>query len=109
LSPPPPRPSSQQAVPESARAATAGFVAAGVLGYSLEAVAAWGTPDKLGVRYFVDFSPGDPDLALHHVHLESTAVFNDEFMGRFLEKLIAAPGVKTLFSNEHFLVDCTLL
>jgi hypothetical protein len=30
-------------------------------------------------------------------------------MGRFLEKLMAAPEVKPLLSNEHFSVDGTLL
>jgi len=30
-------------------------------------------------------------------------------MGRFLEKLMAAPEVKALLRNEHFSVDGTLL
>ena len=36
-------------------------------------------------------------------------LLNEDLMGRFLEKLMGAPEVKPLLSNEHFLVDGTLL
>ena len=41
--------------------------------------------------------------------LESQGPLNDDVMGRFLEKLINAPDVKPLLSDEHFSVDGTLL
>ena len=36
-------------------------------------------------------------------------LLNDDVMGRFLEKLMGAPEVKPLLSDEHFSVDGTLL
>jgi hypothetical protein len=36
-------------------------------------------------------------------------LLNDQVMGSFLEKLMGAPEVKPLFSDEHFSVDGTLL
>lgn len=36
-------------------------------------------------------------------------LLNEQVMGRFLEKLMAAPEVKALLSNEHFSVEGTLL
>jgi hypothetical protein len=36
-------------------------------------------------------------------------LLNEQLMGRFLEKLKAAPKVKPLLSNEQFAVDGTLL
>jgi hypothetical protein len=36
-------------------------------------------------------------------------LLNDDFMGLFLEKLMGAPEVKPLLSDEHFSVDGTLL
>ena len=36
-------------------------------------------------------------------------LLNDDVMWRFLEKLMGAPEVKALLSDEHFLVDGTLL
>jgi hypothetical protein len=41
--------------------------------------------------------------------LEAQGPLNDDVMGRFLEKLINAPDVKPLLSDEHFPVDGTLL
>lgn len=47
--------------------------------------------------------------APHHIHQKWEGLLNDEVMGRFLVKLIGAPEVKPLLSDEHFSVDGTLL
>ena len=38
-----------------------------------------------------------------------SGLLNDDVTGRFLEKLMGAPEVKPLLSDEHFSVDGTLL
>ncbi len=53
--------------------------------------------------------PGSSDLhpTTFTKHLDQ--LLNEEIMGRFLKKLMAAPEVKPLLSDEHFSVDGTLL
>jgi transposase len=41
--------------------------------------------------------------------IRSERLLNEQVMGKFLEKLMGAPEVKPLLSNEHFSVDGTLL
>jgi transposase len=41
--------------------------------------------------------------------IRSERLLNEQIMGRFLVKLLGAPEVKPLLSNEHFSVDGTLL
>jgi transposase len=60
-------------------------------------------------RWFVGLSPDD---AIWHPTTFSKnhyRLLNDDVMGLFLEKLMGAPEVKPLLSNEHFSVDGTLL
>ncbi|MCX5966642.1 MAG: IS5/IS1182 family transposase, partial [Cyanobacteria bacterium] len=47
--------------------------------------------------------------AFYGIRSESDRLLNDDVMGLFLEKLMGAPEVKPLLSDEHFSVDGTLL
>jgi transposase len=60
-------------------------------------------------RWFVGLSPDD--LIWHPTTFTKNRerLLNEQVMGRFLEKLMGAPEVKPLLSDEHFSVDGTLL
>jgi len=60
-------------------------------------------------RWFVGLSPDDPIWHPTTFTKNRERLLNEQVMGRFLEKLMAAPEVKPLLSNEHFSVDGTLL
>ena len=60
-------------------------------------------------RWFVGLSPDDPIWHPTTFTKNRERLLNDEVMGKFLEKLMAAPEVKPLLSDEHFSVDGTLL
>ena len=60
-------------------------------------------------RWFVGLSPDDPIWHPTTFTKNRNRLLNEQVMGRFLEKLMAAPEVKPLLSNEHFSVDGTLL
>ena len=71
-------------------------------------------------RWFVGLSPDDPiwhptTFTKNRERLLNEQVFTKRSevgrrpLGRFLEKLMAAPEVKPLLSDEHFSVDGTLL
>ena len=60
-------------------------------------------------RWFVGLSPDDPIWHPTTFTKNRERLLNDDVMGRFLKKLMAAPEVKPLLSDEHFSVDGTLL
>jgi transposase len=60
-------------------------------------------------RWFVGLSPDDPIWHPTTFTKNRERLLNEQVMGKFLEKLMAAPEVKPLLSNEHFSVDGTLL
>jgi transposase len=60
-------------------------------------------------RWFVGLSPDDPIWHPTTFTKNRDRLLNEQVMGKFLEKLMAAPEVKPLLSNEHFSVDGTLL
>ena len=60
-------------------------------------------------RCFVGLSPDDQIWHPTTFTKNRQRLLNDQVMGRFLEKLMAAPEVKPLLSDEHFSVDGTLL
>ena len=60
-------------------------------------------------RWFVGLSPDDPIWHPTTFTKNRERLLNDDVMGRFLEKLMGAPEVKPLLSDEHFSVDGTLL
>ena len=60
-------------------------------------------------RWFVGLSPDDPIWHPTTFTKNRERLLNEEVMGRFLEKLMGAPEVKPLLSDEHFSVDGTLL
>ena len=60
-------------------------------------------------RWFVGLSPDDPIWHPTTFTKNRERLLNDQVMGRFLEKLMGAPEVKPLLSDEHFSVDGTLL
>jgi transposase len=60
-------------------------------------------------RWFLGLSPDDPIWHPTTFTKNRERLLNDQVMGRFLEKLMGAPEVKPLLSNEHFSVDGTLL
>ena len=60
-------------------------------------------------RWFVGLSPDDPIWHPTILTKNRERLLNEQVMGRFLEKLMAAPEVKPLLSDEHFSVDGTLL
>jgi len=60
-------------------------------------------------RWFVGLSPDDPIWHPTTFTKNRERLLNEQVMGRFLEKLMGAPEVKPLLSDEHFSVDGTLL
>jgi len=60
-------------------------------------------------RGFVGLSPDDPIWHPTTFTKNRERLLNEQVMGKFLEKLMGAPEVKPLLSNEHFSVDGTLL
>jgi transposase len=60
-------------------------------------------------RWFVGLSPDDPIWHPTTFTKNRERLLNEQVMGTFLRKLMAAPEVKPLLSNEHFSVDGTLL
>ena len=60
-------------------------------------------------RWFVGLSPDDPIWHPTTFTKNRERLLNEEIMGRFLKKLMGAPEVKPLLSDEHFSVDGTLL
>ena len=60
-------------------------------------------------RWFVGLSPDDPIWHPTTFTKNRERLLNDQVMGSFLEKLMGAPEVKPLLSDEHFSVDGTLL
>jgi len=60
-------------------------------------------------RWFVGLSPDDPIWHPTTFTKNRDRLLNEKVMGRFLEKLMAAPEVKPLLSDEHFSVHVTLL
>ena len=60
-------------------------------------------------RWFVALSPDDPIWHPTTFTKNRERLLNEQVMCRFLEKLMGAPEVKPLLSDEHFSVDGTLL
>jgi transposase len=60
-------------------------------------------------RWFVGLSPDDPIWHPTTFTKNRDRLLNDDVMGLFLEKLMGAPEVKPLLSDDHFSVDGTLL
>jgi transposase len=60
-------------------------------------------------RWFVGLTPDDSIWHPTTFTKNRDRLLNEQVMGRFLEKLMGAPEVKPLLSNEHFSVDGTLL
>ena len=60
-------------------------------------------------RWFVGLSPDDPIWHPTTFTKNRDRLLNEAIMGKFLEKLVGAPEVKPLLSDEHFSVDGTLL
>jgi len=60
-------------------------------------------------RWFVGLSPDDSIWHSTTFTKNRDRQLNEQIMERFLEKLMAAPEVKPLLSDEHFSVDGTLL
>jgi hypothetical protein len=60
-------------------------------------------------RWFVGLSPDDPIWHPTTFTKNRERLLNDQVMGTFLEKLMAAPEVKPLLRDEHFSVDGTFL
>jgi transposase len=60
-------------------------------------------------RWFVGLSPDDPIWHPTTFTKNRERLLNDAVMGRFLERLMGAPEVQPLLSDEHFSVDGTLL
>jgi transposase len=60
-------------------------------------------------RWFVGLGPDDPIWHPTTFTKNRERLLNEELMERFLNKVMAAPEVKPLLSDEHFSVDGTLL
>ncbi len=60
-------------------------------------------------RWFVGLSPDDPIWHPTTFANNRERLLNDQVMGCFLEKLMGAPEVQLLLSDEHFSVDGSLL
>jgi len=56
-------------------------------------------------RWFVGLSPDDPIWHPTTFTKNRDRLLNEQIMGRFLMKLVGAPEVKPLLSNEHVSVD----
>ena len=65
--------------------------------------------DNLLFRWFVGLSPDDPIWHPTTFTQNRERLLNEEIMGRFIKKLMGAPEVKPLLSDDHFSVDGTLL
>ncbi len=61
------------------------------------------------LRWFVGLGPDDPIWHPTTLTKNSERLLNEELMERFLNKVMAAPEVQPLLSDEHFSVDGTLL
>jgi transposase len=64
---------------------------------------------SLILSWFVGLSPDHPIWHLTTSTKNRERLLNEQDMGRFLKKLMAAPEMKPLLSDEHFPVDGTLL
>ncbi len=64
---------------------------------------------NLPFRWFVVLNPDAPVWHPTTFTKNRERLLNEQVMGRFLEKLMGAPEVKPLLSDEHFSVDGTLL
>ncbi len=64
---------------------------------------------NLLLRWFVGLSPDDAIWHPTTFTKNRDRLLNNDVMGLFLEKLMGAPEVKRLLSDEHFSVDGTLL
>lgn len=60
-------------------------------------------------RWFVGLSPDDPSWHPTTFTKNRDRLLNEQIIERFLEKLMGAPEVKPLLSDEHFSVDGPLL
>jgi transposase len=60
-------------------------------------------------RWFVGLGPDDPIWHPTTFTKNRERLLNEELMARFLNKVMAAPEVQPLLSDEHFSVDGTLL
>jgi transposase len=60
-------------------------------------------------RWFVGLNPDDPVWHPTTFTKNRERLLNDEVVGKFLEKLMGAPEVKPLLSDEHSSVDGALL
>jgi hypothetical protein len=60
-------------------------------------------------RWFVGLSRDAPVWHPTTFTMNRERLLNEQVMGKFLEKLMGAPEVKPLLSDEHFSVDGTLL
>ncbi|MCS5694004.1 IS5 family transposase [Cyanobium sp. FGCU-6] len=60
-------------------------------------------------RWFVGLGPDDPIWHPTTFTKNRERLLNEDVMGKFLEKLMGAPEVKPLLSDEHFSVDGSLL
>jgi transposase len=60
-------------------------------------------------RWFVGLGPDDPIWHPTTFTKNRERLLNEELMERFLNKVMAAPEVQPLLSDEHFSVDGTLL
>ncbi len=65
--------------------------------------------DNLLFRWVDGLSPDDAIWHPTTLTKNRDRLLNDDVMGLFLEKLMGAPEVKPLLSNDHFSVDGTLL
>ncbi len=89
----------------------------GVLWDPLREAAAGAAPLQPAVPLVCGPQPRRSDLASHHLWPPADCVYtknrkrllNEDVMGKFLEKLMGAPEVKPLLSDDHFSVDGTLL
>ena len=59
-------------------------------------------------RWFVGLDPDDPIWHPTTFIKNRERLLNEELMERFLNKVMAAPEVQSLLSDEHFFVDGTL-
>ena len=85
------------------------LVAAGVLRDPLERLLLEQLNYNLLFRWFVGLSPDDPIWHPTTFTKNRDRLLNEQVMARFLDKLMGAPDVQPLLSDEHFSVDGTLL
>ncbi len=65
--------------------------------------------NNLWFRWFTSLNPDDPAWHLTMFTKNRIRVLNEGLSAKFLELLLAAPGVTPMLSSEHFSVDGTLL